>query len=87
MTELVPAVARQRVYDPVCTVDGCDRPHKARGLCRAHFQRQLAHGDPGPAEIGRYGGGTCSVEGCERPAHSLGMCKKDYDRQRRGGRR
>jgi hypothetical protein len=76
-------MARPRVYPPVCTVDGCDRPHKAHGLCRAHFQRQLVHGGPGRAEIGRYGGGTCSVDGCERLAHSRGMCKRCYDRERR----
>jgi len=25
-----------------CTVDGCDRPHRARGLCRVHYY--AAHG-------------------------------------------
>jgi hypothetical protein len=76
-------MARSRLHPPTCGVDGCDRPYKALGLCRPHYQRQLAHGHPGPAEIGRYGGGTCSVDGCERPAHSRGMCKRCYDRERR----
>jgi hypothetical protein len=67
-----------------CSVDGCDRPHKALGLCRPHYQCQLAHGDPGPAQIGRYGGGTCIGDGCTSAAHSRGMCKRHYDQQRRG---
>jgi hypothetical protein len=29
-----------------CSVAGCDRPHKAKGFCAAHYKRVLAHGDP-----------------------------------------
>lgn len=75
-------MARPRLHDG-CSVRGCTRAHKALGVCRPHYQRQLAHGHPGPAEIGSYGGGTCSAEGCEQRAHSLGLCKRDYDRKRR----
>lgn len=38
----------------VCSVDGCDRPDLARGLCRRHYQRMKAYGDPtagGPLRI------------------------------------
>lgn len=28
-----------------CTVAGCGRPHHARGLCLAHYQRQRRHGN------------------------------------------
>lgn len=34
------------LYDPVCSVDGCGRSHRSRGLCGLHHQRWLAHGDP-----------------------------------------
>lgn len=27
----------------LCTVDGCDRPHSARGLCRTHYWRLRHH--------------------------------------------
>ena len=27
----------------LCTVDGCDRPHSARGLCRTHYWRLRNH--------------------------------------------
>jgi hypothetical protein len=28
-----------------CTVEGCDRPHLARGYCNTHYLRVKAHGD------------------------------------------
>lgn len=34
-----------------CTVDGCDRPHRARGLCSMHYKRDaLASGRARPSE-------------------------------------
>lgn len=30
----------------VCTIDGCNRPHCARGWCNAHWQRWRRTGDP-----------------------------------------
>lgn len=30
----------------MCKVEGCERPHKARGYCDAHYKRVLARGDP-----------------------------------------
>lgn len=31
---------------PVCIMDGCTRPHAARGYCSTHYGRLLRHGDP-----------------------------------------
>ena len=30
----------------ICKIDGCDKPHKARGWCDRHYRRALAHGSP-----------------------------------------
>lgn len=30
----------------ICSVDGCGRPHEARGLCNAHYLRLRKHGSP-----------------------------------------
>jgi hypothetical protein len=29
-----------------CTIRGCHRDHRARGLCSPHYLRQLLYGDP-----------------------------------------
>jgi hypothetical protein len=42
MTVLVPV---RRVHPP-CTVPGCDRPTKSRGLCHRHYCAWRANGDP-----------------------------------------
>jgi hypothetical protein len=30
----------------MCSIEGCDRPHKAKGYCAAHYKRFLTTGDP-----------------------------------------
>ena len=32
--------------DRTCSIDGCAKPHLARGWCGSHYQRWAAHGDP-----------------------------------------
>lgn len=42
----------------LCTVDGCDRPHKARGFCLPHYQqwrRDNLNTISGPADDPRMG--------------------------------
>lgn len=29
-----------------CSVEGCDKPRRSKGFCRAHYQRLQRHGDP-----------------------------------------
>lgn len=31
---------------PTCTIEGCERPQKARGWCSVHYVRWWKHGDP-----------------------------------------
>ena len=34
----------------VCSIEGCGRPHKAKGYCGAHYHRVVATGDARPDE-------------------------------------
>ncbi|MGH3828489.1 MAG: hypothetical protein ACRDQX_15160, partial [Pseudonocardiaceae bacterium] len=69
-----------------CTVNGCDRAHHGRGLCRAHHHRWRRTGDPGPAEIRTHPrGATCTVDGCGQPHEARGYCRTHYSRWQRTG--
>ena len=69
--------------------DGCDRPVKARGWCRAHNDRIKKTGSPGPASIQERldPKRPCSVDDCQNEAGrgGLGMCNKHYLRYRSNG--
>lgn len=47
---------------PKCTLDGCERPHKGRGLCDPHLK---AH---------KRSQRSCGFDGCENKYFSLGYC-------------
>ena len=34
----------------LCSVDGCERPHIAKGYCSMHWQRAKLYGEPGEAD-------------------------------------
>jgi hypothetical protein len=78
------------VSDLTCTIDGCDKPIRARGWCSLHYGRWNRNGDPlvvfpngRPFEKGRKTNpDTCERDGCTEPARAKGLCKshwgKDY---------
>lgn len=68
-----------------CDIDGCDRKHEARGLCKAHYRRLVESGDPLPNVPVRGARPTCTVDGCERPHHSNGYCDTHKARMWRHG--
>lgn len=41
----MPRTGRPKTYER-CTIDGCEKSHWALGFCRAHYNRNLRHGDP-----------------------------------------
>lgn len=48
-----------------CTIEGCERPHRARGMCTTHRYR-FDNGLPMEAEVRQYEHErVCKVEGCE----------------------
>jgi len=57
----------------LCSVPDCNKPHSARGLCRAHY----AHWNRNSKPI------KCSVDGCHNPSDRLGFCTAHYMRARR----
>ena len=66
----------------VCSIDGCDRPHAARGYCDAHHSRWLDTGDPQPdrpiKKLASNAGKKCQRNGCSRGATRKGLCHSCY---------
>jgi 5-methylcytosine-specific restriction endonuclease McrA len=73
-----------------CTVESCDRPHSARGLCKLHYHRRLVFGSPDQAGVVARGEQVC--RGCDEPfamrarGRPLVACsRRCRDRLRAGG--
>lgn len=50
-----------------CSIEGCERPHRARGMCTTHRYR-FDNGLPMEVEVRQYEHEpVCKVEGCENP--------------------
>lgn len=60
-----------------CSVDRCENPTKARGLCNKHYQRWLRHGDA-TTRIRYNNSGQCKIRGCTAPARSRQLCQAHY---------
>lgn len=73
--EWEPAGVR-RGYAPktVCSVEGCGRPHGAKGYCKRHYMNWRNSGTPQPREA-KAG---CSVEGCNEKHRANGLCNRHY---------
>ncbi len=72
-----------------CSVDGCGRKVRAKGLCCAHWSRVKKIGTVGndPIRIwsGLTAGKRCSISGCDHPAHVRSYCKLHYARWKAHG--
>lgn len=78
-------MGRPKLHDH-CTVDGCQRPHKAGGYCASHYQQLWRKEEPRQIQERRYDyNGTCSAEGCDKPERSKGFCNTHYMRWFRHG--
>lgn len=70
-----------------CSVDGCEKPHKAYGWCRTHYARWQRHGDvmqDVPVQR-RAPDARCSIASCDRPLSAKGWCKAHHNRWLRHG--
>lgn len=63
-----------------CSVDGCERLVRARGMCVKHYERWRRNGSvelpPLPPR--------CEVLGCKLPARMEGRCRLHFGAQERG---
>jgi AraC-like DNA-binding protein len=64
-----------------CSVTGCHRAPRARGLCDSHYQRHR-RGLPVEAPLRSYGANGCSVTGCRRPHAARGLCYRHWKENR-----
>lgn len=74
---------------PVCSIDGCNRPNSAHGLCAAHALRKrrgIDLGKPITARVRRYASNArCRHTGCDAKPESGGYCPRHYMRKRISG--
>lgn len=70
-----------------CSVEGCEREHKAFGVCDKHYAKLKTHGDPlgGEPERNYNHGDICEVQGCEQTYQKMGMCGMHYQRMQNYG--
>lgn len=65
-----------------CTVDDCDNPVYAKGLCNKHYLRLRRNGDPIVKSLRPT---ICSIPDCGRKIAGKGLCDKHYQRLRSHG--
>lgn len=79
-----------RIYEKKnrkCSLDGCEKPHLAGGLCSPHYQRKKQKGDVlknVPCRMSNSGL-ECEAENCTKEAAIKGYCQNHYQIRRRRG--
>ncbi len=63
-------------HQRLCEIEGCDRDHRARGLCRRHYTAAR--------RAGEFGAELCSILGCPSKADARELCHKHWTRWNRG---
>lgn len=66
-----------------CSINGCDKPAKTRGLCSGHYHRLKRYGDPVYRPYEHRKIKKCKIDGCERKSIALGLCSMHYQSKRR----
>jgi hypothetical protein len=69
----------------ICSIEGCERPQLAKGMCSTHLHRVQRYGDPNFIKRPRRASGPCALEGCEAKPYAKGLCSKHYQRAVRHG--
>ena len=63
-----------KVAERVCSLDGCDKPIRASGLCYAHYEKDRTSRTKT----------ICILDWCNNPQRVKGLCHKHNQRKRRG---
>lgn len=73
---LVPMCAKSSI--PLCSIDGCARPTKSRGMCDVHYKRwwRRSKGRGSTVTDPRL----CDIEGCNNPHFGHGWCRMHHQR-------
>lgn len=66
---------------PICSMPGCDKPHRARGLCNTHYHYLRRHNHLPPKLYPE----TCTIDGCDKNLEARGLCYLHYTRWRKRG--
>lgn len=71
----------------ICSIEDCDRPQYARGVCNLHYQRwrRGAPGAPSVVADRIEWPKVCAVEACTAEVISRGLCVRHYARLRKHG--
>jgi hypothetical protein len=67
-----------------CSVDGCEKQAKTRGLCMTHYsaaRRAGLHRKYARHTVPQYEK-PCSVDGCGMKTQTVGLCRRHYQRAR-----
>lgn len=76
-----------RKQHDVCTYEGCERKHHARGWCLTHYMQFKRGATPvGPIKTReRVKPEECAEDGCHEPVKAKGLCRTHYQRLLRHG--
>lgn len=82
--ESVPSVDLHTGIGRKCSVEGCNREHRAKGYCQKHYSQVRYYGYIRNIIIRDKR--TCSIKECEREAIAKGLCNKHYLQIKERGR-
>ena len=62
----------------VCSIEGCEKPHQAKGWCTHHYNTNRNHGSPTYFEDLPPKDPICKEESCGDASRIRGYCKRHY---------
>lgn len=67
-----------------CTIEGCDKRVKSRGLCNPHYLKWRKYGDPLLVKRAPKPP-HCTIDDCRKPAYAREWCKAHYSQWKKKG--